>query len=379
MEVEIVETVDALPWDALTRFTGSPLDFSRGVLKAVEASLWGDLKVYYLLVRCDQSHHPLAFSPVYVGTNLNINALLPLGLQRLQCWLVEKMGNAAKIRFGLAGSIISDRGWIPMAPEVEVAHVVPLFLKALDTFYKEQKVKIGVIKDIHERFPTDAIEMLVRDGFVQTYSLPSVTVNTHYSSFEAYLKGLKKNARKHCRKVLRSAYENFTFRRVDDYRDLVDVLYPLFRATYLNARYQFEESLPSFVAQAAQSINPATEVILCEKAGQPVGALMNFYEGDQQLNKRIGLDYAQPETPVIYASLMYEGIRSAIERGVKCVHLGQSTYVPKLRLGGELEDLFFFVKPYDVVTRMVLGLEALWLRRYRKERVLQLFEQGVSV
>lgn len=377
MQRRIYQSIEELGEGAIGPLRGSALDFSYGLLRAVEKSLFGDLMARYLTV--EDARGVLAMMPVYVGTNVNINALMPKGFQDGYSRLVRLIGDAAKTRFLIAGSLISDKGWIPMLPDAESTILVEEMVAHIDDFSIEQNVKVAMIKDIHRDFPGQFLQCIVNRGFHQLYSLPTVTVGTEYKDFDAYVQGLTKNARKHARKVLKAASQRFEFEIVDDIQPYVDVVYPLFRATYLKAKYQFDESLPAFLHQVGEIKELGKELILCRKEGRVVGALLNLYDGSEQLNKRIGIDYQEEDTALIYASLMYQGMASAIRRGLKRVYLGQSTYVPKVRLGGELEDEYFCVKPYDSLLRMTMPWQKRRSENYRAERVESLALQGTSV
>src|SRR5688572_8935676 len=73
------------------------LDFSYGLLRAMERSLWGELAVRYATVE-DDCGRLLAFTPVYVGSNLNLNALLPRAIQDGYNALVSFLGSAIETR-----------------------------------------------------------------------------------------------------------------------------------------------------------------------------------------------------------------------------------------------------------------------------------------
>jgi hypothetical protein len=106
---------------------------------------------------------------------------------------------------------------------------------------------------------------------------------------------------------------------------------------------------------------------------------MIFHDGEEQQNKRIGIDYDIADSGLIYNLLNYTGIRRAIERGLKTLWLGQSSYLPKTRLGGELEDQFLLIKAYDLTLRPTLPLQRWWMSRYSAASVRAGLEKGVSI
>jgi hypothetical protein len=377
MERKIYDSIEQIGPEAVASLGGSELDFSYGLLNAVEKGLFGDLVVHYLSLEEDGAI--VSLMPVYLGTNVNINALLPRPIQEGYTKLVAWLGDIVKTRFVIAGSLISDKGWIPMRRGAESPELVEEMVGYIDEYAVANKAKVTLLKDIHSAFPAPWLERIESRGFQRLFSLPTVTVDTDYADFDAYIQGLKKNSRKHARKVLKAAAQRLAFETIDDYSDLIDLIYPLFRATYLKAKYQFDEATPYFFAQCAKTRDLGTELIVCKKDGHVVGALINFFNDREQLNKRIGIDYRDEDTPLIYTSLMYEGMRSAINRGLKRVYLGQSTYVPKVRLGGQVEDEYFYVKPYDSALKLSMPWQHRLSSGYKAERVEKLALEGISV
>ena len=206
MKTTIFNSIDELGEDFPSHFVGSELDFSYGLLKAIEKSIWGDLFVCYLVV--EDNVGPAVFSPVFIGSNLNINTMLPRSIQEGYLKLVRHFGNHMKTRFVIAGSIISDKGWIPLRKDLlsneDKAHsVVSHFLSSLDELAIAHRAKIAMVKDIHESFPEKIKSCFGENKYKALQSLPTVTINTDFIDFEGYMSSLTKNSRKHCRKVLK--------------------------------------------------------------------------------------------------------------------------------------------------------------------------------
>ncbi len=365
MHVSLLDSIDRVGRSRMELLEGSRLDFSHGLLRAMERSLWGDLTVKYLAV--EEGSELLAFTPVYIGTTLNFNALLPRLFQKAYTVTVNSFGLRVAYRAAVVGCLISDRGWIPMRPHCDVKSVLALMLPEIERVARSGGADFCLIKDIHSEFKESG--QFLAAGYTQMFSLPTVQAPTAFPSFEKYLQSLTKNGRKHARKTYRKAEGRLTLREACDFADLVPSVYPLFRSTFLKARYQFEELPPQFFLECARSEHPKTKLILCEKDGGIVGALLLFYDSREQLSKRIGIDYRQEETALIYNLLMYQSIRHAIEHGITRVHLGQSTYIPKIRMGGKMEDQFLFIKAFSPGLRAALPAQRLLLNRYRAEKI----------
>lgn len=382
MRAKVYESIDDIGAERL-RPLHAGLDFSYGLLRAMERSLWGELLVRYLTVEPGEEDGPvLAFTPVYVGSNLNFNALLPKVVQKGYDLLVSGLGSAVATRVALAGTLISDRGWIPMAPDLEDrAGALRLLLAEFDRVAKKHHAQLGMLKDIHSHFPETDRAVMRASGFAEGFSLPTIRINTDYASFEDYLsKQLTKNGRRHARKQFHKAEGVYTLSVHEEFEHLVPRIFPLHRAVFLKAKYQFEELPPRFFVECARSTEPRSELVLCERNdGRLVGSLVIFYDEEEQQNKRIGIDYDIADSGLIYNLLNYIGIRRAIERRLKTVWLGQSSYVPKTRLGGELEDQYLLIKAYDLTLKPTLPLQRWWMARYSAANVRAGLERGSSV
>jgi hypothetical protein len=381
MRSRIYESIDDLGAERIAPLpTG--LDFSFGLLRAMERSLWGELVVRYLAVE-ENDGTLLAFTPVYAGSNLNFNALLPKAIQKGYDALVGGLGMAMATRVAVVGCLISDRGWIPMHPELtERAEAIRLMLHDLDRVAKEHKAQLAMLKDIHRDFPAEDRAVMRAAGYTEGFSLPTIRINTKYASFEEYLtKHLSKNGRKHARKQFTHAEGVYSLRVIDDFAEMIPRVFPLHRAVFLKAKYQFEELPPRFFVECARTKDPKTELVVCERIADQriVGSLMIFYNDREQQNKRIGIDYDIADSGLIYNLLNYTGIQRAIARGLETLWLGQSSYLPKTRMGGEIEDQYLLIKAYDPVLKPTLPLQRWWMSRYAAAKIEAGLEQGVSI
>ncbi len=379
MRAQVYESIDDLGSDRLAALP-SCLDFSFGLLRAMERSIWGELVVRYITVENDGGE-VLAFTPVYVGSNLNFNALLPKAIQTGYNALVASIGMAMATRVAVVGCLISDRGWIPMHPKLEDRQgALRLMLAEIDRVAKKHKAQLGMLKDIHCAFPSEERAVMREGGFAEGFSLPTIRVNTAYRSWEEFLtKQLTKNGRKHARKQFNKAEGVFTLRVFEDYEHLIPKVFALHRAVFLKAKYQFEELPPRFFAECARCANPKTELVLCERNdGRLAGSLLIFYNDHEQQNKRIGIDYDLADSGLIYNLLNYTGIQRAIARGLSTLWLGQSSYLTKTRLGGEIEDQYLLIKAYDPTLKPTLPLQRWWMARYSAANIRAGLEKGVS-
>lgn len=380
MRAHVYKSIDEIGAERLASLRPG-LDFSFGLLRAMEKSLWGELIVRYITIESHDGQMLLAFSPCYLGSNLNCNALLPKFIQSSYYALVNGLGTSMATRVAIMGCLISDRGWIPMHNElVDRKQALQLMVAEMDKLARQHKAQLGMIKDIHCDFPAEDFATLRRCGFGVGLSLPTIHLNTSHASFEDYLKNeLSKNGRKHARKQFRKAEGLYSIRVVEDFEAVLPQVLSLYRAVFLKAKFQFEELTPQFFVEASRSIDPKTELLICEMLdGRIAGSMLTFYNSHEQLNKRIGIDYSNPDSGLIYNLLNYTGIKRAIERGIATLWLGQSSYLVKTRMGGRLEDQYVFIKAYDPLLRPTLPLQRWWMSRYSAAKILAGLENGGS-
>ncbi|MCA9706078.1 MAG: hypothetical protein KDK70_09545, partial [Myxococcales bacterium] len=351
---------------------GSPVDFSYGLLRAVERSLWGDVEVSYVCV--EQGRELLGMLPVYFGTNIEFMALMPEAIKGGYASMVEHLGLGQAYRVAVAGSLMSDRGFVPLLPGCARAEVLDRMIAALDEIAREQRLHLTIVKDVHQDFP--GIDRFRAASFVECHSLPTVRVDTDFSSTDEYVSRLTPNGRSNARRVLKKAKREFRMRFVSDYAELMPRIYPLLRATYLKAPVKLEELPPRFVIDCASVTPPSSELLVCERGDRIVGAYLIFFHKGQQLNKRVGIDYADPQSPLIYNALNIHSLLRAAERGIGLSYLGQTSYTPKLRLGGQLEDQFLFIKGHRLSTRLSLPLQRRWSLRFRAADVADAVKRG---
>jgi len=171
----------------------------------------------------------------------------------------------------------------------------------------------------------------------------------------------------------------FTLRVIEDFEEMIPRVFPLHRAVFLKAKYQFEELPPRFFVECARSTSPKSELVVCETAdGRIAGSLLIFYDDREQQNKRIGIDYSNAESGLVYNLLNYTGIQRAIARGIATLWLGQSSYLPKTRFGGVLEDQYLLIKAHDPMLKPTLPLQRWWMARYSAANIMAGLENGTS-
>jgi hypothetical protein len=374
MQTKIYDSIDEIGAERIDPLEGSPVDFSYGLLRVMERSLWGDIRVRYVCVEAGEEL--LGMLPVYIGTNIEFMALMPVPIKAGYAALVEHMGLGQAYGVAVAGSLISDRGFIPLRPGCDRNAVLDAMIAAIDRLAEEHRLHLAFIKDVHQDFP--GIDRFRSGGFVECYSLPTVSVDTSFGSRDEYIARLTPNGRSNARRVLKNAAREFKLRFVPVDPALVSRVYPLMRATYLKAPFKLEELPPRFISESVgAAVHPLeSEMLLCERGDRLVGAFMIYFYKGQQLNKRVGIDYSDPQSPLIYNALNMHCLLRAAERSIPLSYLGQTSYTPKVRLGGRLENQHLFIRGYRLSVRLSLPLQRWWNQRFRADGIESAVKQG---
>lgn len=153
-----------------------------------------------------------------------------------------------------------------------------------------------------------------------------------WDSFEGYLQGLSRWARKSVRQNLRRAAEQGIV--VREHPEVTDIEKAL--ALIHNVDRQ-HNTAPN--PQARSVLERAAMVdhvwLTAEVQGRTVGCALLLADRGVMIQALLGLDY---EVQYAYFALFYETIRTAIERGQKALRGGYAAYDMKRRLGFAVED-----------------------------------------
>jgi len=137
MDCKFHTSIEHLDQAAVTGIVGGNIDFSYSMLNAIEQSLPKDLLVRYCCIY-DSVDSLVAFLPVYIGRNVNINALAPELIQRMYGRTLAVFGESAGLKVAVAGCLVSDKGIIPIHESYNHTELTSLIAKNIDDLCQQE-------------------------------------------------------------------------------------------------------------------------------------------------------------------------------------------------------------------------------------------------
>ena len=190
-------------------------------------------------------------------------------------------------------------------------------------------------------------------GFLQGVSLPGTFLDVRWNSLEQYVQLMRKAFRRTVVKDQAMAAD-LEFMVVDDFTEIADEAYALYRNVVRRADYVLQELTLEFF----RAIAPITEsrlVVARERGSGRIVGIELLLRGETVLQDVFtGLDYARNAEQHLYFNLIYPVIGYAGEQGFRRLSLGQTSYTFKSRLGVGVFPLWLFVKHRNPVVQRVL-------------------------
>jgi predicted N-acyltransferase len=208
---------------------------------------------------------------------------------------------------------------------------------------------------------------LERLGFFRGHSIPYMTLDIRWRSFDDYLASLRHSYRRHIRRSL--AKMGMTRPEVRDAGGpgpqpcLVlggaEVVSPQrFHQLYGNVMARSETRLEmlneAFFERLWAELGRDLQIVAAVDRGEVLGAALLLKSGTTLNFMLVGLPET-PQTPYdVYFNLLYAIVDQAIRQGCRRLNLGQTAYWGKQQIGGQPEDEFLFFKASNPTLHAVL-------------------------
>jgi predicted N-acyltransferase len=182
----------------------------------------------------------------------------------------------------------------------------------------------------------------------------SFVLKIRWDTFDEYLHSMRSGYRRRVRTALRRC-RGLTVERVSDATNLVDLLYPLYVATYRRARHRLMQLDPRLLFSLPPG--PRGETVVVRNGSSRPVAFAQLFEGDGQLCFfKGGLDYSALEhTADLYVFLLLQLVRIAVDGGYHSLELGKDAGHAKMRLGCQPRPLFSFAGHRNPILHRVLA------------------------
>ncbi|ATE55769.1 GNAT family N-acetyltransferase [Actinosynnema pretiosum] len=154
-------------------------------------------------------------------------------------------------------------------------------------------------------------------------------------TFDDYLSWLPRNRRTRVRRELRDFAESGRTVEELELSGVVDVIAPLNNALmqkYGHTWYSLDRALEVYDRQA-RHLSADSSVLLVRDEGRPAAFALRYRRDDRLYSRVVGFDYDLPGRSDYFTVLMYEAVRTGLERGLTAINLGVGTYEAKLGRG----------------------------------------------
>src|SRR5262249_35863939 len=138
--------------------------------------------------------------------------------------------------------------------------------------------------------------------------------------------------------------EELEFSLLDSFADLAPTAAALYGKVLARAKYNLETATASFFTAVAECDQAKLLVARHRTSGEVVGAALMLVGDTCMHGLYIGLDYAANERFNTYFNLIERSVRIAIERRLRVVYLGPTSYDFKARLGAKPFELSAYMK-----------------------------------
>jgi len=165
--------------------------------------------------------------------------------------------------------------------------------------------------------------------------LPTAYLHVEFADIDEYLASLSKATRKDMRRKLKAAADL----RVEWRRDIDDIagdVMHLYRSTYANAQFSFEELTPGYFRNVLRELDGRASCVTYWLGGKLVAFNLVLHDGKRLLDKFLGMDYAVARDYNLYFYTWIENVRYCIEHRIPLYQSGQGLHGVKRRLGSRL-------------------------------------------
>lgn len=264
---------------------------------------------------------------------------------------------------GVLGAKSESRRWCAWA----LAQALPLAAR-----------RLGANFIVLKEFPAGlrpVLEVFREHGYVRLASLPYVTLDLDFASFDEHLSRLSKNARKDYRRKAKDAgrFPPLEMNVSNDITPLLDQLYPLYLQTYGRATLRFEKLTPDYFGRLGREMGDHAKFFVFSQKGRPVGFYSCLVHDGVLWIDTIGMDYSVALDLHLYFLMKREAIDWACRHGLRRYCGGPLNYEPKLHLGCRLEPMDLYASHVNPFLNGVLSKLAPFLSPARYEPILMRF------
>jgi len=348
-----IKKISALNWDSVAKKEN--LFQYHAFLDGLNKAKVEDAELYFLLF--SEGDKPIAtvvLSNFYIHLDLFIgNGLI---IKRLKTTVpslfkTKVLFCGTPISAGHHNFYVSDKAYWD-----EVLNKTEEFMENLAL---EKKCSILIFKELNEQQVTN-FSVLASKNYSLAHSLPNVILDLPFDNYKNYLNALKHGYRRQLissmKKIacLEPIFVNNEFKNIQEenhpvftFLDVNDknatLFYNLYKSVMHRAKVKLEELNESFFREFFHCYQERIKLLTMVFKGEILGIFVLLKLNNQLYFLWAGKNQEKDQWDS-YANLMNALVYFAINQKCTKVILGQTSYYPKLKTGGEIQNLFFYIK-----------------------------------
>jgi predicted N-acyltransferase len=354
MQVEIATSIEAFGREEWNRLFPDELE-DWSYYHAVERAGLPDFSWRYFGVREDRNLR--AAVPAFL-TDYELDTTLSGPLRRVTDVLSRWFPRLLRQRMLGFGSPVAETchlGFEPGLPPSDQRRMLDAILARAEQYAREQRVQMFAAKD--STAAQDALWAAAAKAqrMRRQPGLPTAFLQVPFASVDEYLATLSKASRKDMRRKLKSA-DDLRVEWRSNVDDIAEEIMRLYRSTYANAEFSFEELTPEYFRAVLAELGPRASCVTYRLGDKLVAFNLVLHDGKRLLDKFLGMDYACARDYNLYFCTWFENVRYCIDHRIPTYQSGQGMHAVKKRLGSRLSANWLWYRHRNRILDAILAL-----------------------
>jgi hypothetical protein len=289
----------------------------------------------------------LAVAPIF-QVDYRLDTPLQGGLRRITNWVHARLPGLMSLSVIGIGSPMSDNctvGFLPGLAPHERASVFAAMLDRLAQEARAHRISLLAIKGLG-RLACELGQTLGEHGYLRTTTVPVAMLPLPFGTFDAWLNTLPKKERIYFRKKLKSAADLKIEYRTS-IKGLEAQIVALFEATLAQSKVDyggFDRLDAGYFSNVVDRLGEGMQMMLCWKGDELISFQLCLIGQECIINKQLGMKYPEAREHNLFFVNWLMLVRYAIEKGIRLIEMGATTYATKLLFGGYLERRWLYFR-----------------------------------
>lgn len=335
-------------------------------VRSIEEAKVENSEFWYLLF---QRGSKLVGSAVLTSFTIALDLFTPQITKSMITSIRRFYPNFFKVRILFCGLPISiGKHNLFIAEPKDRYEIMNLLYTEMLSISKRKNIKYLCLKEFDEQF-VQLNGSFLKNHFFCFQSIPYVSMDIRWPRFDEYLKDLRHSYRRQIKQTLKKRgwiepyIEKSNSLPEDDEEHLIlsqcqaicksSEYFDLYKEVMDRAETKLETLNKDFFKNVFETMRDEFELLSFVKSKEVLGSAILYTHEKSITFLLIGLNYNKLKEYDVYFNITYALIKLAIDRGCNKLHLGQTSYYLKQRVGGICSNLYFYIKSKNALIQMI--------------------------